>query len=164
MKMGDPGYFEAEARHDATTARMRSNTKDAVAFYFAVEALHNIGIDLPADLNYSAQYDKFRKTLAKIGTFVTKARGLTISDASPELKKSLVKESKEVRDMSIGAEYFSKIMKQQRERVSDKDVAHVNYRDNYTQGVNIGEIIKKIKARENRTPPAIQMKGIDITD
>ena len=161
MKMGDPGYFEREARHDATTARMRDNVKDAVAFYLAVEVLRKDGVDIPRGLRYSADFMEFDKTLEKIGPIITQAKGLTIDDASPDLRKALLKETKEVIDMRIGAEYFSRIQEEQKKRVLDKDVAHISYYSHYGKKVDIAEIIKKVKSRESQP---VMTKGRGITD
>ena len=164
MKMGDPGYFEREERHDQTTNYLRYHAKEAVAFALAFETMKNEGIDFPKNLYYTDAEPQFGKIRAQIGKIVTKAKGLTIDDASPELKKALIKDSKEVRDMSIGWEYFAKVCQNQKKRIKDEDVAHISYYSHYGKAIDVPEIIAKIKAREANLSNAKTSKGKGIAD
>lgn len=164
MKMGDPGYFEREERHGETTARLRYFTKEAVAFELAKEYLRKEGVNIPKNLHYTDCEPIFGDIEKEIGKIVTQAKGLTIDDASPELKKKLIKDSKEIRDMSIGREYFDKIMQQQKKRVLDKDVEHISYHSHYGKRIDIYEIIEKIQEREKNAALAKDARGKDITD
>ena len=162
--MGDPGYFEREARHDETTARMRKEAKDGVSFYLAIDALRKEGIEFPENIQFSFDHMKLDKTLEDIGTIITKAKGLTIDDASPKMKKAVLKDTKEIRDMNIGWEYFTKIQEEQKKRVLDKDVEHISYYSHYGKGIDIMEIVEKVKARESQSALVKGSKGKDITD
>ncbi len=161
MKMGDPGYFEREARYDNATAKLRDFAKKYIAFEFAAEALRKEGIDIPEDLHYSDNIIKFGKTKEKIGKIVAQAKGLTIEDASPKLRKAILKDSKEFRDMNIGWEYFDKIYQKHKKRIKDEDVAHISYYSHYGKGINIPEIVEKIKTREGQAPLTKNNDGIN---
>jgi hypothetical protein len=164
MKMGDPGYFEREERHDQTTQYLRYHAKEAVAFALTVEMLKKDGIDFPKNLHYTDAEPQFGKISKQIGAIVTKAKGLTIDDASPELKKALIKETKEIRDASIGWEYFDKICQNQKKRIKDEDVAHISFYSHYRKAIDVPEIIGKIKAREANLSNAKALKGKGIAD
>ena len=142
--MGDSGYFEREERHDQTTNYLRYHAKEAVAFALAVETMKNEGIDFPKNLHYTDAEPQFGKIREQIGKIVTKAKGLTIDDASPKLKKALIKDSKEVRDMNIGWEYFDKVCQNQKKRIKDEDLAHISYYSHYGKAIDVSEIIAKI--------------------
>lgn len=157
MKMGDPGYFEREVRHEQTTKNMRDTAKEMVAFEFAAEILRKEGVDIPEDFHYTSKEPELGMMLEKIGTIVAKAKNLTIDDASPRMRKAVVKDSKEVRDMNIGWEYFDNLCRKQKKRVLDSDVEHISYYSHYGKGIDTREIIEKIKKRETKS----LTKGMD---
>ena len=144
MKMGDPGYSE----RDETTQYLRYGARKDAAFTLAVEELKKEGIDFPEQLHYLDRNANFSEIRRQIGAIVVKAKGLTIDSASPELKKSLIKETKEDRDVAIGWEYFDKVRKEQEKRVKPEDVAHIDYYSHYGKTIDIPEIVAKVKARE----------------
>ena len=105
MKIGEDGYWEREDRHDRETARVRETAKEAVAFYLTIEALQSEGIDIPKNLiRWSGDSLNDLKVAREIGALITQAKGLGLDSVSPELKKELLKHSRELRDMYIGQE------------------------------------------------------------
>lgn len=153
--------FERQIIRDNATAKLRDFAKEYIAFEFAAEALRKEGIDIPEDLHYSDNSVKFGKTKEKIGKIVAQAKGLTIEDASPKLRKAILKDSKEFRDMNIGWEYFDKVCQQQQKRILDKDVEHIHDNPHYFKGINIPEIVEKIKTREGQAPLTKNNDGIN---
>lgn len=148
--------FEKAIRHDETTARMRDDAKDIVAFYLAIEQLRDEGVVFPSDITWTTGALKRSMLNRKIGIAVTQSKGLTLDDASPSLKKGLLKEPKEVRDWQIGLEYFDNFCEKQKKRVLDEDVNHVSFYSHYNAPFNYKEVIEKIKAREKSATHLIQ--------
>lgn len=157
MKMGEPGYWEREERHESTAQLKKAYVKDVVSFYLTIEKLRNEGIEIPEDTHYSADPLQLMETNNKIGALIAETKGLTIDDMPADVKKSLLKESKEARDMYIGYDYFLKEKKMQAKRVLDEDVKDVG------KVVNVTQVIDAIKARENKTS-MLHAKGKDMTD
>ena len=62
------------------------------------------------------------KVAREIGALITQAKGLGLDSVSPELKKELLKHSRELRDMYIGQEYLFNRMDKEKKKVLDKDV------------------------------------------
>ncbi len=153
--------WDIEKKHDETTEYLRYHAKEAVAFALAVETMQKEGIDFPKNLHYTDKEPQFGEVRKQIGAVVTKAKGLTFDDASPELKKALTKEPKELRDMAIGWEYFDKICQKHKKRIKDEDVAHIDYYSHYGKAIDVPEIIGKIKARENKATPTKSNDGIN---
>ena len=146
MKIGEDGYWEREDRHDRETARVRETAKEAVAFYLTIEALQSEGIDIPKNLiRWSGDSLNDLKVAREIGALITQAKGLGLDSVSPELKKELLKHSRELRDMYIGQEYLFNRMDKEKKKVLDKDVSHLDY---FSGKIDVGEIIKKVKDRE----------------
>lgn len=116
MKIGEDGYWEREDRHDRETARVRETAKEAVAFYLTIEALQSEGINIPKNLiRWSGDSLNDLKVAREIGALITQAKGLGLDSVSPELKKELLKHSRELRDMYIGQEYlFNRMDKEKR--------------------------------------------------
>ncbi|MBQ7633013.1 MAG: hypothetical protein IJS88_02725 [Alphaproteobacteria bacterium] len=157
-------YWDIKEKHYETTEYLRYHAKEAVAFALAVETMQKEGINLPKGLHYTDAESQFGEVRKQIGAVVTKAKGLTFDDASPELKKALTKEPKELRDMAIGWEYFDKVCQNQEKRIKDEDVAHIGYYSHYGKAIDVPEIIKKIKDRESLLSNTKALKGKEIVD
>lgn len=147
MKVSDAGYWAREKQSFAEMENREKSVKEAVAFALAMDVLKketNLSDD---DLNFQYSRDSLKSgtMLRELGSVISKAKGLTIDDASPDLKKALLTESKEMRDMYIGAEYFLKLMKKQEKRVSNEDVKDIDYNAKY---IDVSPVVERVKKRE----------------
>ncbi len=164
MKMGDPGYFEREEKHDDTTKYLRYHAKEAVAFALTLEELSKEGIEIPRGLYYTDSEPEYGKIKNRIGAIIAQEKDLTIRDASSNLKEKLINHSEETASMYVGTEYFNNIFEQQRKRVLDSDVKHIDYYSSYGKAIDVPEIVKKIKTREANLSKAKASKGKGIAD
>ncbi len=143
--------------HEEKTSEKRKTAKDVIAFYLTLEKLSTEGVHVPEGLGYTTD----ENLIDILGKSISRDKGLTIDDASPELKKALLSEPKEVRDVYIGREHFYFMNKAQKERVTDKDIEHIDYS---SKDIDIAGIIEGIKAREANLSNAKASKGKGIAD
>ena len=127
--------------NEEETVRKRKYAKDVTAFYLALDHLETEGVHVPEGMRYTDD----TRILSRLGYVIAQDKGLTLDDATPELRAVIVNEPKDVQDENIGVQYFGRLKSQYKEKIKDEDLKHIDYQ---TEKFNVGDIVKNMQARE----------------
>lgn len=136
---------EAQARenkeNEEETASNREYVRDVTAFYLALSHVKSEGVRVPEGMKYTDD----TRLLARLGYTIARDKGLTLDDATPELREVIINDPKDAQAENIGVQYFSVLKSQYKEKIKDEDVKHIDYT---TKSFHVGDIVKSMQTRE----------------